>query len=245
MDPQVKAKLLEINQVFYDRYARSFSATRHQVQPGVGRLLGELLSDDSILDVGCGNGTLAQALAAQGYSGDYLGIDISPNLLDEAKTRLGSPPIGAYQFQQADLALPHWHKPFRDGSYNGLVAFAVLHHLPGEKLRLQTVRTFKELIAPDGHIVVSVWQWQNSTRLRKRVLPWSTVGLHPDQLDEGDALLDWRAGETPGLRYVHTFNADSLTTLATQAGLQVCRSYFSDGKTGNLALYQVWRVDQG
>jgi hypothetical protein len=91
-------------------------------------------------------------------------------------------------------------------------------------------------------VTVSVWQWQNSLRLRKRVLPWFTVGLLQQQLDEGDVLLDWRAGKTIGLRYVHTFSEKSLTALANEAGFEVVETFSSDGRTGDLALYQVWQI---
>ncbi|MDY6874357.1 MAG: hypothetical protein SVR81_10435, partial [Chloroflexota bacterium] len=62
----------------------------------------------------------------------------------------------------------------------------------------------------------------------------------PEDLDEGDVLLDWRAAEQVGLRYVHTYSEDSLTQLAEGVDFTVSESFSSDGKLGNLALYQVW-----
>jgi hypothetical protein len=72
------------------------------------------------------------------------------------------------------------------------------------------------------------------------VLPWSTAGIQPEAVDGGDVLLDWRAGDSPGVRYVHTFTEDSLYKLATKGGFSVVKSFYSDGKVGNLALYQIW-----
>lgn len=244
MEPQVQAKLIEINQVFYDQFAHSFSATRNQVQPGVRQLIENVKPGTAILDVGCGNGTLARALVAQGFTGHYLGVDMSAGLLEKAQLLLKDPPTGTYDFQLIDLAAPGWHNDIPQASNDWLVSFAVLHHLPGEDLRHGTVKAFRQLIAPHGFIAVSVWQWQNSPRLRKRVLPWSTVGLNPEDLDQGDVLLDWRAGESPGLRYVHTFSKDSLSALAAQAGFTVNSSFYADGKSGDLALYQLWQLDQ-
>lgn len=241
MDPKSQSKLLDINQVFYNRFASSFSATRQQVQPGVRELIQRIQPDASVLDIGCGNGTLARALAFQGFTGKYLGVDMSASLLEQAETLLDDPSSDRYEFQLADLASPTWHIPFPKMAYDWLTAFAVLHHLPGENLRQQTVDTFSKLIPPYGFCVVSVWQWQNSPRLQRRVLPWSTVDLNPENLDQGDVLLDWRADQVPGLRYVHTFTKASLRDLAEGAGLRVMESYFSDGKSGNLALYQVWQ----
>lgn len=241
MEPWVQSKLLDINQNFYDRFASSFSATRHQVQPGVTRLIQRLITCTSILDVGCGNGTLARALINWGYTGRYLGVDMSEHLLSKAREMTPDPPQGDFSFQLVDLANEDWQTSIPHQLNDWLTCFAVLHHLPGEDFQKRTVDAFAQLIHPRGHVTVSVWQWQNSPRMRKRVLPWSTVGLNPENLDEGDVLLDWRAGDTPGLRYVHTFTKESLTALAINAGFQVLESFYSDGKTGDLALYQVWQ----
>jgi len=242
MEKEVQNKLLNINQKFYDRYAPSFSATRGRIQPGVRRLMKAVVKKASVLDVGCGNGTLAQALDASGFSGRYLGLDMSEDLLADARQGLEEPADGSYSFQHADLADPDWFKNIPGNNYEWLVSFAVLHHLPGKDLRVQTVSGFASLVSPESRVAVSVWQWHNSPRLRKRVLPWAEVGLAPEELEEGDVLLDWRAGETIGIRYVHTFNEAEITTLAQSAGFRVNETFYSDGKTGDLALYQVWQL---
>jgi tRNA (uracil-5-)-methyltransferase TRM9 len=239
METATQMKLLQINQQFYDHYARSFSATRNQAQPGVRCLLKKMSRVASVLDVGCGNGTLAQTLAASGFAGRYLGLDMSEDLLADAAKGLEGSETGSYQFLQADLADPDWVESIPGGQFDWLVAFAVLHHIPGQSLRERIVADFSRLVSPESWVAISVWQWHNSPRLLKRVLPWSAVGLNPDKLDPGDVLMDWRAGETVGLRYVHTFNESELSELAQSAGFQVQQSFYSDGKTGNLALYQV------
>jgi len=242
MDNSARSKLVDINRQFYDTFAPSFSATRGRVQPGVRELIGRFKKDTTVLDVGCGNGTLARALASTGFEGSYLGVDLSAGLLSIAKALLGEPTAGDYDFQQIDLAEPGWEAPLSGAPYNWLVSFAVLHHLPGEEFRQRIVRAIAGLTRPESTVAVSVWQWQNSPRLRKRVVPWGTVGLDPAELDEGDVLLDWRAGDQVGLRYVHTFTETSLTGLANHAGFEVRESFYSDGKPGNLALYQLWRL---
>lgn len=241
MNKQTQKHLIDLNRRFYDQFSASFSDTRHRAQPGVRQLAPELLSAASILDVGCGNGTLARALAKSGYEGTYLGMDLSVGLLDSAREILGQPEQGNYAFQQSDLSDPTWPQQLPADRFNALTSFAVLHHLPGDELQLSTAQAFRNLIAPDGWVAVSVWQWQNSPRLAKRVVPWSAAGLQPRDVDEGDVLLDWRASDQVGLRYVHTFSEARLTRLAEQAGFKVTASFYSDGKPGNLALYQTWQ----
>lgn len=242
MDPKTQEKLLAINQIFYDSFADSFSTTRHQVQPGVRKLIKDMAHANSILDVGCGNGTLARSLAENNYQGMYLGVDMSQDLLSNAEELLGNPSQGEYKFLPMDLTKSGWHQTLPVKSFDWLVSFAVFHHIPGKELRQEIVRTFSSLITPKSHVAISVWQWQNSPRLRKRVLPWSTAGLSEENLDEGDVLMDWRAGEAVGLRYVHTFTEKELAALGEHNGFQVIDSFYSDGNTGNLALYQIWQL---
>ena len=87
----------------------------------------------------------------------------------------------------------------------------------------------------------------NSPRWRKRILPWSKVNLADADLDPGDTLLDWRhilpgQVEQVGLRYVHHLNRAELTNLAANSGFDIQMEFESDGKEGNLALYQIWRA---
>lgn len=240
MEQNIRQKLLEINGRFYKQFAPSFSATRGRIQPGVRQLLPRLLEADQILDVGCGNGTLARALAGADYDGDYLGLDLSEGLLEAARQALGQPKQGRYAFRQMDLADPDWATSPTDAKFDAITCFAVFHHLPGAEIRQSTAQAFHDLVKPGGFVAVSVWQWQNSPRLAKRVIPWAEVDLKPEDLDEGDVLLDWRAAEQVGLRYVHTYSEDSLTQLAEGVDFTVSESFSSDGKLGNLALYQVW-----
>ncbi len=241
MEPKIQTRLIEINRQFYDRFAPSFSATRDRVQPGVRKLLPQIAAARTVLDVGCGNGTLARALSGNGFTGQYSGIDMSEGLLSAARAALGQPRQGSFEFQQIDLADPAWKSNLSSDHYDILVSFAVLHHLPGEAFRRQIVRSFHDLVTPTGMVAVSVWQWQNSPRLKKRVIPWSEAGLDPGEVDEGDVLLDWRADDQVGLRYVHTFSEESLTDLAEKSGFRCIESFTSDGKPGNLALYQIWQ----
>jgi len=243
MDNKVRQKLLKINQCFYQNYASSFSDTRGRVQPGVRLLLESIHQNATILDVGCGNGSLARALKAQSFRGQYLGVDMSAELLSKSKEFMHEVNKGQFHFYQIDLSDPDWLNLIPAAPYDWLVSFAVLHHLPGAALRQETASNFAKLISPRSKVAVSVWQWRNSSRLRDRVLPWSTVDLDTTSIDESDVLLDWRAGDTPGVRYVHTFSETSLTTLAENAGFQVIESFYSDGKSGNLALYQVWQLN--
>lgn len=140
---------------------------------------------------------------------------------------------------QADLSSPKWKNSVPDSPFEFIFAFAVLHHLPSREIRLSFLRQVRSLLAPGGRFVLSNWQFLNSPRLEARVQPWEAIGLSDSQVDEGDYLLDWRSGGQ-GVRYVHHFDGPELIELAAETGFQVEDEFLSDGKTGNLAMYQVW-----
>ena len=86
--------------------------------------------------------------------------------------------------------------------------------------------------------MISVWQFLQSPRLRRKIVLWEQVGLKQTATDPGDYLLDWRRGGH-GLRYVHHFSLDNLNALCVRAGFHVDESFRSDGETGELGLYLV------
>ena len=116
----------------------------------------------------------------------------------------------------------------------------MLHHIPSAELRQQLVNKIKFLSAPGGQFIHSEWQLLNSPRLRERIQPWEKVGLEPNQVEEGDYLVDWRHGGQ-GLRYVHVFSEEELDSLARKSGFRIMESFRSDGEGGKLGLYQIWK----
>lgn len=245
MDSSTAARLIEINRDFYIRFGDSFSATRHRVQPGVRRVLDKLERNESILDLGCGNGELAYELAKRGHRGQYLGVDFSLSLLREAESlqgRISQPNGFSARFMQADLtqlSAFSTRLSVKDG-WSVITAFAVLHHIPSHELRLNILRTIRSLLAEDGFFIHSNWQFLNSAKLKARIQPWEAATVSPSKVDAGDYLLDWRSGGE-GLRYVHHFNEHELDELAKVSNFKVLDTFYSDGEEGRLGLYEIWK----
>ena len=233
MHPAVAERLRQVNREFYQAFAVPFAQTRRRLQPGAAEAVRSLPSDAAVLDLGCGSGEVPRALARCGHRGVYLGIDECAALLDVARTT-GLPQAG---FAEADLADPGWTRLTRL-PYTHVLAFAVLHHLPGEA-RARFLASVRAVLSPDSAFLFSVWQLQISERLRRRIVPWEAIGLDASLVDEGDFLVDWRHGGH-GLRYVHAFGEGELEALARQTGFRSVGSYESDGQGGRLGRYSTW-----
>lgn len=237
MNPGTAARLIEINRDFYTRFGDSFSATRHRIQPGVRRVLEMLRRDESVLDLGCGNGEFARELAKRRHRGPYLGVDFSLPLLRDAQSQ---PEGFSAKFMQADLTqLSTNSSVMESGKWNVVTAFAMLHHIPSAEIRLNILRAVRELLSDDGKFFHSNWQFLNSEKLRARIKPWDAVEIQESDVDAGDYLLDWRSGGE-GLRYVHQYSESEMSILAGEAGFIIQDSFYSDGEGGNLGLYQIW-----
>ena len=238
MDKKTADLLLNLNRKFYQTFALQFSSTRQNLQPGVIRILDEISSRASILDLGCGNGELAKELSNRDHRGTYLGLDSNSKFLLFAERKM--PQETSFRFIERDLADPGWDQELPINRFDVVFAFAVLHHIPGQQLRKQLLHQIHNLLLPNGLFFHSEWQFLNSPRLRARIQPWDSIDLESLQVDPGDFLIDWRHGGQ-GLRYVHHFELDELKALAQDSGFAVLESFNSDGEGGKLGLYQKWK----
>lgn len=253
MKAEVTARLIALNREFYETFAGAFAATRRRIQPGIRRVLGELPRSGRWLDLGCGSGALALDWIRLKRKGLYHGLDFSAGLLAEAEKGLEGfdlPKGLKVNFDQADLTSAEWAQGLKPGSFDGVLAFAVLHHIPGEELRLGLLKQILDLLKPKGIFIHSEWQFQYSEKLMKRRLPWEFIGLTSEDVEAGDTLMDWRYAledqkERVGYRYVHLFTRAELEDLAEAAGFRIIDEFESDGEGERLGLYQRWTRDDG
>lgn len=73
--------------------------------------------DHSILDVGCGFGDLFAYLKSRGWKGEYLGVDLVPELIDEATRQHPDAAFTVCDFEQHDLER-HFDLVIASGIFN-------------------------------------------------------------------------------------------------------------------------------
>lgn len=230
-------RLIDQTRRFYNEHGRDFSDTRLRLQPGVSQLVGNLHGDETILDLGCGNGELARTLSQRGHKGSYVGLDFSLPLLSEAERKAFTFPV---KFLVADLTSPGWASIIGSIQFDLVFAFAFLHHIPGTALRLLILEKVRHLLKQEGRFINSNWQFLDNPRLKARLQPWELIGLKPQDVDPNDYLLDWKRG-SKGLRYVHHFDENELGEMAGKSRFGIVETFYSDGENKRSGLYQIWK----
>jgi ubiquinone/menaquinone biosynthesis C-methylase UbiE len=109
--------------------------------------LAGISTGESVLDVGCGTGTLAiEAKRRVGESGKVHGIDPSPEMIARAKKKARKAALDLTFDTAAIEAIP-----FPDATFDVVLSTVMLHHLPDEA-RHQGIREIRRVLKPGGRL---------------------------------------------------------------------------------------------
>jgi arsenite methyltransferase len=106
-----------------------------------------------VLDAGCGSG-FGASLWLDALEGEWFGADIS-EAIDVAGRRLGGNP--KLHFLQADML----QLPFRDGTFDLIIAEGTMHHTPSTERAFQALTP---LLAAGGEMVIYVYRKKGPLR---------------------------------------------------------------------------------
>lgn len=236
MQNAVAARLARLNGEFFDQHGLAFAETRPRLNPGVRAVLASIPPKARVLDAGCGDGKPGRFLS--GRPGTYLGLDASTTMIERARALTGE--REAVRFAPADVLEAGWAAPYRE-AFDWVLAFAVIHHIPGEDGRAQFVRDLATCCRPGARVAISCWRPSRSLRLLRRVVAWGEIGLSDTDVDPGDRLIGWERAGQRGWRYVHELEPAELDVMAERAGLALLDRFVADGHTGDLADYAVYK----
>jgi SAM-dependent methyltransferase len=156
-----------------------------------------------LLDVGCGTGSLARAMAARWPARNVVGVDIAPPYIAFARTQAKSANL---QFEVADAI----RLPYADASFVGAAAQLVLNFVPDP---IAVLHEIQRVTAAGGPVIATVWDFRGGL-VYQRIFWDTAAGIDPgaaivrDRLFSGElALPDGlaRLFESAGLdRVEHT-----------------------------------------
>lgn len=238
MDDRTVDLLLALNREFYATFAGHFAASRTVSDPALTCILPYLPAGARVLDVGCGNGRLALLLDQERPGTCYVGVDAIPELIAEARAEARGLSDTEVVFHVLDVTERGWTRELGIEPFDRAVALAVLHHIPSFDLRARVLRDIAAVLKPGGQAIFSTWRFLAHERLRRKIVAWDEIGIHEDQLDAGDYLLDWRRGGR-GLRYCHLVDNDEMEQLALVSGFVVRETFRAGGREGDLSLVAV------
>jgi SAM-dependent methyltransferase len=105
--------------------------------------LAMLRGDESLIDVGCGNGNYLGALHRDGHRGAVFGMDMSEGMLPGARGRAPDAMLLVGDAQSV---------PFPDGCFDRVLATHMLYHVPD---RAQAIAEFRRVLRPDGSALIT------------------------------------------------------------------------------------------
>lgn len=115
--------------------------------------LARLKKGESVLDVGCGTGTLAVAAKRiAGPDSAVNGIDASPEMIRKAQQKARK--AGAQILFRDGLAEAI---PFPDAHFDVVLSSAMLHHLP-QRTRLECAKEIHRILKPSGRVLAVDFQ---------------------------------------------------------------------------------------
>ena len=145
--------------------------------------LAGLRGDETVVDIGCGNGVYLAELAHRGHAGPVLGVDFSVGMLAAARGR--APKASLVAGDAAAL-------PLRDDAGDLTLAMHMLYHLPDPAA---AVRELRRVTRPGGQVVVGLNGEDHLRELRDLITAAlrDLIGGEPPRewirLDDGESLL--------------------------------------------------------
>jgi SAM-dependent methyltransferase len=104
--------------------------------------LADLDGDESVLDIGCGNGRYLATLRERGHRGYLVGADLSVGMLRTARPAMGDGPLLVSDAQAL---------PFATGSFDAVLAMHMMYHVPDRARALGEIR---RVVRPGGVVLL-------------------------------------------------------------------------------------------
>ena len=160
-------------------------------QNSAGFLLPHLRDDMTLLDVGCGPGTVTIDLARILAGGSVVGVDAAPQVLDAAREHAVAAGFDNVRFEEANA----YELPFADASFDVVYAHQLLQHLSDP---VAALREMRRVARPGGLVAVRdadyaamAWYPQSAGLEEWNTLYHEVTHAYGFEPDAGRRLFSW------------------------------------------------------
>ena len=142
-------KLTDFFAPIYDIIFRSFWLGRENAFRQRLIELMDLTGEESVLDVGCGTGTLTSMIARwTNGTGSIFGVDLLPRMIEIAEKKAAKNGRRVEYKVASSLALP-----FSDETFDVVVTSLVYHHLMSSEEKTRTLSEIHRVLKPGGRYI--------------------------------------------------------------------------------------------
>ncbi|MBC8430315.1 MAG: methyltransferase domain-containing protein [Desulfobacterales bacterium] len=148
------------------------------------------VTEGKILDIGCGEGTIASMLFKENESYEVYGIDLSENMIEKAEEINKKEGLrGKINYDVGDVS----RLPYSDGYFDLAVSNHLLHHLPDRAKMVEVLKEIQRVTKSDGAIFVKdICRPENEEKLVEYAAKFGTV--YPEGLQKEIYLNSIQAG---------------------------------------------------
>ena len=107
---------------------------------------------DTVVDLACGPATQLAQLARLNPQTRFIGVDLSPPMLERARVHVGSLRLSNVELRQSDITEL---ASFGDASVDAVVSSMALHHLPTPALLERTFAQVRRVLRPGGGVYMA------------------------------------------------------------------------------------------
>lgn len=151
------SRFREISKASFDSKAANYDETwdgRFSVSMYDGVLAkAKMFSFETILDLGCGTGSMLAMMIKENKGIKAYGLDISENMLEKAAEMLGE----SAQLSAGDAE----NLPWQDNFFDLILCNSSFHHYPEP---LKVLADMRRVLKPDGNVIIADPWWSSFKR---------------------------------------------------------------------------------
>ncbi|AHB41447.1 Adenylate cyclase [candidate division SR1 bacterium RAAC1_SR1_1] len=223
---------------FYNQEAKKYSQTRKKHRSDATMILEAIQNHPNkeikIIEIGCGSGRLLQHLQEiNNKKIDYIGVDLSENLLEEAKKIPIKNNIKT-EFICSDMV--SYLAECSQEDIDIVVGIASFQHLTNKKQRFLAAKYIYRCLKYEGLFLMTNRSFSlRMVKKHRKIIIESVVKkiIHRSKNEWNNLMIPWQSNDMLHKRFYHIFTKKELKNIITQSGFVIEKLSYKtkEGKT--------------